>query len=278
MLKRLAIFGALVGIASAQNLPANQSEQQNHTQSQASNPDLSAKLCPYVNIQVSGEKEQPSTQNQSHNWNHWGEAFWPATLSNWVLAALALWAGYTALKAIRSQKEADRAWITVKGIFNLMQPIDSPGFVPSAVYDIEVTGNSPVRIIRERFRCRVVPVIPGNQPVQPLLEKTQTFKSEEGMFPRNSVNPSGYRYYIPVPLESKQPLTPDELTDLRDGKKILCAYGCIEYEDAFRHPHYTRVCSVYRFNTGEGLTDRDGKKIDPSGFRVGGPNEYNDYT
>jgi hypothetical protein len=278
LLIRLTILGVFVGIASAQNLPANRSKQDNHAQSQTNNPCSAAPLCHYVQIQPIGEKEQSTSKDQPHDWDHWEEAFWPATWSNWALAVLALWAGYMAWKAIRFQKATDRAWITVKGIFNLSQPIDSPGYVPSAIYDIEVTGNPPVRIIRERFRCRIVPVIPGTNPAQPLLEKTQTFKSEEGIFPRGSVNPSGYRYQIPAPLEYGKPLTPEELIDLRNGKKILCAYGCIEYQDAFRHPHYTRVCSVYRFYMGEGMTDRDGKKIDPSGFRVSLTKGYNDYT
>jgi hypothetical protein len=251
---------------------------------------------------ISGDKPPASTTTYSYNANcctkqasqqadkqpsRW---YTPFERPDWWLVVIAAFTGgvigwqswetrksaNAALKSAKAQMDADRAWVTSNAIGNPIQPLNTPRYTPGVVYLIEVTGNSPVIIIRERFRCRIVPVVDGTNPVEPLLEEIPTFKSEEGMFP-DTVRPAGNKYNIPVNLESG-PITQSQWSDLQDGKTVLCAYGCIEYEDAFRRPHHTRVCSIYHSGDGGVFESPDGTRLNPPSFRIGGPKTYNEYT
>jgi hypothetical protein len=172
----------------------------------------------------------------------------------------------------RANKNSARAWVTANAVGNPSEPINRPGYTPGVVYQIEISGNSPAKIVRERFRCRIVPAIDD----QPLLEKAPTFTSEKGMYPE-VIRPAGNKYHIPVSLESG-PITDQQWSDLGDGKAILCAYGCIEYEDTFKRPRYMRVCCIYHTGDGGVIESPTGIRLNPPGFRRGGPKGYNKYT
>ncbi len=209
-----------------------------------------------------------------------GVGAWAVIITLFVIAWQSIetrTAAQAAALSAQAQMDADRAWITSNAIGNPIQPLNTPNYTPGVVYRIEVGGNSPAKIVRERFRCRMVPAIARNNPIKPLLEEAPTFLSEEGMFPANVVRLAGSKYDISVNLESG-PLSSVEWDDLCNGKKVLCAYGCIEYEDIFKRPRYTRVCCIYHFGLGGVFASPDGTILNSPGFRLGGPIAYNEYS
>jgi len=144
---------------------------------------------------------------------------------------------------------------------------------------MKIYGNTPARIIRERFRCRIVPAIPETSPPRPQLEAVPTYKTETGMVEveGETVYGPGYIYGISTALESG-PLTAKKFVELEDGKSLLCAYGCVEYKDAFGRNGRTQFCLIYKFTFGGVLRSPDGTVLNPPGFRQGGPRGYNEVT
>jgi hypothetical protein len=258
MLKCLAIIVLL--LTTQKPLPVDGSQQQEHPQNHA---DSTQPVTPPPVISEVDKENADYAQRYAYYKSHPKEylktAFAPAYFSNWILAGLGIVAGVIGLctlgairKQAAAQMDADRGWVTANTVGNPLKAINTPGYTPGIVYQIEFSGNSPVKIIKERFRCRIVPSIEGTTPPQPALEKTPTFKFDEGMSPGETVYPSRHKYDISVSLETG-PITDQQWLDLKDGKTTLCAYGCIEYEDVFRKLRHTTVCSIYRFNLGGGI-------------------------
>jgi len=184
------------------------------------------------------------------------------------------------IRQTKALMDSERAWVLAIAVGNPQIPLydpKNPGYTPGIVYLIEVSGKTPARIIRERFRCRIVPAIQGSQPLQPQLEKRPVYKSDSGMFEGAVMYASGYKYHLSVPLESG-PMTATEFADLTNGRSVLCAYGCIEYRDAFKRKGKTQVCAIYHFSFGGVITSPNGIVLNPPGFRIGGPRVYNDVT
>lgn len=73
--------------------------------------------------------------------------------------------------------------------------------------------------------------------------------------------------------------TQEEMAALRKKETVLCAYGFVEYEDAFgRKGHVTRVGYVYEFAFGAVLQTGDGTILNPPGFKIMTEPEYNRAT
>jgi hypothetical protein len=49
----------------------------------------------------------------------------------------------------------------------------------------------------------------------------------------------------------------------------------VEYEDAFKRKGVTQFCAIYRPHSGGVITTPDGTVLNPVGFHIDGPPEYN---
>jgi hypothetical protein len=231
----------------------------------------------------SAEREHPVRvtslpQKDFSDWLAWGGGLLLVLIGG-VGVGLALRTVKAIEKQAAAQMDADRAWVLVNAVSNPLDPIYSserPTYTPGIVFMVEIVGNTPAKIVRESFRCRIVPAIEGSRPPKPVLETAPDYRPEK-MFEGSAVYPPTYKYNLSVQLESG-PLSADQFARLRDGKDVLCAYGLIEYLDAFKRKGTTQVGVVYNFAFGGVFTSPDGTVLNQPGFRFGGPKGYNEVT
>jgi len=73
-------------------------------------------------------------------------------------------------------------------------------------------------------------------------------------------------------------LSREDVSLINESRRFLCAYGFVSYTDTFDRPHETRFSYIYRVSTRALNSVGTGLEIDPSRFRIGGPEEYNQQT
>jgi len=262
-------------------LPANTSLEKRTTHSEADKPENDESCASHpatIAFRALAIEEPAGQTKERYRYDPIKDTLYRLYLWGTIFGVAGAVAGVLVLiRQTKALRDSQRAWVTANGVGNPPEPLYSPqdpGRTPGIVYLIEIAGNTPAKIIRERFRCRIVPAIQG----EPQLETVPTYKSERGMFTGSAVYAPGYKYRISVPLESG-PLTLDQASDLRDGKTLLCAYGCVDYLDAFKRKRKTQVCAIYNFAFGFVVTSPDGSTVlNPPGFRAGGPKGYNEVT
>jgi hypothetical protein len=179
-------------------------------------------------------------------------------------------------------KNSERAWVLVKRIGNPEQwyAPDKPSYSPGMVFEFNVYGKTPARVINADFRLHPVPAKPRVKPPEPDLPPIPEYRRrarspeilEEGM-----ILPPEDAFQVRVRLDSPT-LTAEQWVDLRDSETIMCAYGFIKYKDAFGRKKETRTCYVYNFAWGGVIAAPDATILNPPGFRVGGPSGYNKAT
>lgn len=190
-------------------------------------------------------------------------------------------------KAARENAEAflnsERAWVLVKRIGNpeYWYAPEKLGYTPGMVFEFKVYGRTPARVIKAVFRLHPVPMKPGVKPPEPDLPPIPDYESgirnpeipEEGR-----VLPPEETFQIRLQLDPPT-LTNEQWEKLRDGETIMCAYGFIEYTDAFGRIRETRTCYLYNFSWGFVIKAADGTILNPPGFRfAGGLRAYNKET
>jgi hypothetical protein len=111
-------------------------------------------------------------------------------------------------------------------------------------------------------------------PPKPLLEPSPSYVHDPNVVEVQSVFAPMHRHGFLSALESGDDLI-EQLTSVIAGKAFFCAYGCIEYEDAFKRRAVTQFCAIYHPPTGGVFKSPDGTILNPSGFRIGGPKGYN---
>src|SRR6202034_307884 len=131
-------------------------------------------------------ESQQSGQHQSYQWH---ELYAPANIPNWLLVCVGAWAGCMALgtldqirKQANAQMDADRAWVLASVAGQPQEPLAqnlSQGIIPGIVWQLQIVGNTPARIIRADFRCRIVDPIP-NMVYKPMLEATPVYLPNQG--------------------------------------------------------------------------------------------------
>ena len=148
------------------------------------------------------------------------------------------------------------------------------------VLEFHVYGKTPARVINADFRLHPVPAKVGVKPPEPDLPASPAFQNGT----RNPEIPEGGRLLPPeqaftIRLRLDPPtLTEEQWVKLRDSETIMCAYGFIEYKDAFNRDGRTRLCYVYDFAWGGVITSTDGTVLNPPEFRLGGPSAYHETT
>jgi len=191
-------------------------------------------------------------------------------------------AANAALRSSQAVMDAERAWILITRIGNpeALYLEENPFYIPGIIYEFKVVGHTPARIIGQGFRFHPVPRKPGGDYTEPDLPAIPDYRNRG----QSTDIPEGGRliapetiFAFPDYLENLH-LSVDEFEELRQGTKIMCAYGFIEYTDAFSRPGKTQFCYVYDFAWGGRMTSPEGIVLNPRGFRLGGPPEYNKAT
>lgn len=185
----------------------------------------------------------------------------------------------TAEVTATAQMDADRSWVLVSVAASPDEPLTGnliKGIVPAIIWKIKVFGNTPVRIIRSEYRCRVVDSHPDNAFAPHLEPKPVYFpsKAPEGLI----VYPPGHEELRIVQLEpdpNPNIKYMDRLSHVSTAFNFMCAYGRIEYEDVFKRKGVTQFCAIYKPPVGGVVTLPDGTVINPTGFHIGGPQGYN---
>ena len=108
----------------------------------------------------------------------------------------------------------------------------------------------------------------GRSPEVPNYEKPDTLLSNPQM---GRVYPPGEPFKV-VPMLDSVFFKPDDIEDIKTGKKFLCIYGFIRYRDAFAKSkeRETRFCYIYGLQGP--LSDSNCR------FVIGGPAAYNEVT
>jgi len=212
------------------------------------------------------------------------EAFAPGNWSNWVLAGLACWAGRIALRTMHAiqlqasaQMNADRAWVVANVAGSPQEPLTGSllqGIIPGIAWEIKIVGNTPARIIRQEFRCRIVDCEPTNIS-QPRLEPEPVYLPSQAQEGR-AVSPPTQKQFFMIDVEMDPNIElMGRLAHVVIGHAFLVSYGRVEYEDAFKRKGVTQFCAVYRPRLGGVIKSPDGTVLNPPGFRIAGPPGYN---
>jgi hypothetical protein len=213
-------------------------------------------------------------------------AFW-VNLSLAVIGALGIIAAYSTLSTLerqtkaaeasaKAQMDADRAWVLARVAGQPEEPLTGnliKGVIPGIVWEIQIFGNTPARIVRAEFRCRIVDPTP-DMPSKPMLEPIPVYLPDPNFAEGRSVLPPGEKQLFIVDIESDSCLM-RRLALVVIGKAFLCSYGKVEYEDAFKRKGVTQFCAVYRPSIGAVIKTPDGTVLNPPGFRIDGPEGYN---
>jgi hypothetical protein len=178
--------------------------------------------------------------------------------------------------AAKAQMDADRAWVLASVAGQPEEPLTGnlmKGVIPGIVWEIQIVGNTPARIVRKEFRCRIVDPTP-DMVFKPMLEPIPVYLPDPNFAEGRIVSPPGEKQLFMVSVEPTTSLV-DRLVPVVMGNAFLCSYGRVEYEDAFKRKGVTQFCAVYRPPIGGVMKTPDGTVLNPPGFRIDGPDGYN---
>jgi len=150
-------------------------------------------------------------------------------------------------------------------------------------FRFKVYGNTPARIIESALIFRVVDGRPNGLNTEPDLPESPDYgtpSNSEEIPDMGTVLAPAFQFTSGVPLFGGK-LSPEEVIDISERKKFLCAYGFVRYRDSFEKTpdRETRFCYFYDVKLGGVYIEPNtGKRISPDAFRVGGPPEYNRAT
>ena len=176
---------------------------------------------------------------------------------------------------------AERSWLLVKRVGNppenWLALVPSQGYAPGIVLEFGVFGRTVVTVTDARFVLHPVPAKDGIMPPEPALPEPPDYRGATTNLnvQNGNILPPGGTMTIKEYLHG---LTQLNLAELRDRKMILCAYGFVEYDDAFGNHRETATCYVYDFAWGGVFKSPDGTVLNPAGFYIGGPKTYHRAT
>jgi hypothetical protein len=211
-----------------------------------------------------------------------------------ALAALVT-AGFAIAQASAARANAAAAQASAEGFLNSQRPWvlventgspeswyspENPAYTPGMVFAFKVYGNTPAKVTEARFQ--LIPVLATRKDVSltpdlPLTPKFMDMCRMPDIPEFGIVLPPGKSFELRLGL-GQSTLTEQQWIDLRDQKYIMCAYGIVRYEDTFGGQRETRVCYGYDFAWGGVITAPDGTRLNPPGFRLIGPPQYNKAT
>jgi hypothetical protein len=239
----------------------------------------------HVDVQISGQEKQPQSETETQYLHERIKdicsTLWSVNWSNWALVGIAIWAGKIAIDTVKAiqkqataQMDADRGWI----LANIHRAKNDDDTILNAVaggviWEIEIAGNTPVRILTEAYRYRAVPSVKREGKTLPDLETIPTYTPEG----ENRTDPT----FLAPHSKSSRYISLDvgpvpDMPEIHDRKSILCTYGRIDYEDVFGRKSFTQFCALYHPRQGRVFVSD--ATISVGGFHIGGPKGYNHNT
>ncbi len=227
---------------------------------------------------VAGEAREDRPKQQT---SYWKEAFGPANLPNWALVIVGGIAGYLAWRTVRAvqlqaaaQMDSDRAWILVSVGTQSREPHAVLNAVMAGVFcEVAVVGNTPARILSEKYRYRVIPQVKGAAGLTPELEKVPVYLPENEVRNNPIFLAPGDKSPRHVQLEAPRDWG-EAVATISLLQSVLCVYGRIEYEDAFKRHAVTQFCAIYYPRLGS-VTLENHTEAKIGGFGIDGPEGYN---
>lgn len=208
----------------------------------------------------------------------WLSPEWWVVIVAAVTGGFICWQSFETRSAAQGQVRASRAWVLASVHGQPEEPLTGnlfKGIVPGVVWRIAIFGNTPARIIREEYRCRIVAQDPDD-PSQPMLEHSPLYFPDYITRKGGAVSPPGDATFISLEVEFDSTETlMKHLSLVAIRQCFLCSYGRIEYEDAFGSKSVTQFCAIYEPQLGGVVKSPDGIVLNPRGFRIDGPSAYN---
>jgi hypothetical protein len=285
MLKLLAILIVLTaGLVAHTQIPRNGGQQKEaqttDSQGQSANQPC---LC-NIQVQEGSPKQAQEPQAKPYQWR---ELYTPANIPNWVLAALAGWAGFMALRTLGAIKDqtkvakdaADAALLSAQVVINaergrIVLKIEKhglPGEPGKAAFAVVALnkGRTPVKVTTFGIPTEIATAHPKKLPIPPVYPEGP--ETDYGSY--LAVDSPGHEVFRFKPashenmarrLASQQ----KEGGDFKDQR--ILAYGEIRYCDGISpEERYCRYCLSFdnsQFSNIGGIVIADG------------PPEYNDGT
>jgi hypothetical protein len=285
---KIALLAAAIVLSyPLENTPLQQkkiSQTANHAR-ESGNPQATTPKSA-INIQQYEDLQDDPTKGKKHNHDYelWGLVVNAVlVIVTAVIAGIALIQAIAAKRAVKAQMDSDRSWIIINKIGNPEGLyIPEKAYIPGILYVFKVSGNTIVRIRNLGFRFHPVPRKPGIGRPEPDLEAVPNYSEPRGQRPTLEIPEGGMviapdgTFTVDDFLESAF-LEAEEFEELKRGEKVMCAYGFVEYNDAFDRPiGMTRFCFIYDFQFGGVFRTPDGTVLNPAGFRPGGPSAYHE--
>ena len=236
-------------------------------------------------------KKDPVAAQDPDKWVRRG--FWINSILTLVTLVVA---GATWQQASAAKKQADyivaseRAWIDSK---IPEQPI--PGFMDEIEKKLDGwglgigialrnTGKTACRVLDSHLRIDVVDSIdPKARPVIPNLPPEPIYRIPNDkpakIAPRGTVWLPKKRFNYGAVIPRRYFMEKD-LYGLRVADRVLCMYGFVEYEDAFKKKRVARFCYAYILIRADFAmtSEKTGELLMPPGFELSGPEAYNEST
>jgi hypothetical protein len=190
----------------------------------------------------------------------------------------------TSATATRRTSEAlmggQRGWILVENVdAPNIRVVMSPQFetLPIFVFRLKVFGFTPCKIRNAGMRFHLANIKEHHLPPEPDLPETPEYNiagiAADVPDPGDVLAPRQW-FRMTGQLESGA-VAREDIPLINESRKFLCAYGFVSYTDTFERQHETRFCYIYRITNRSTRLAEIGMGIDPSRFRIGGPNGYN---
>jgi hypothetical protein len=167
--------------------------------------------------------------------------------------------------------KSERAWIVVEKLdppTTLTPPATGELWTTVVAFTFKNCGKTVARIRDAKTRFHVVSV------AKSLLEIPDYGSGQRSreIPDAGMVLAPNHTFQIAVPLETRA-LSQEEAQEIRRGTLSLYVYGLIKYLDFADAPRESQFCYVWDVPRGFVLVG-----IDKEGFRLGGPQAYNNYT
>jgi len=207
----------------------------------------------------------------------------------------------TIVIAVYAVRQAGAAELTAKVALNsqrgwiLVESIKAPNQIdyfenicrasPQLEFKFKVFGIIPIKITNSRIRFHFVQrksdsANEPDLPIQPNYGENHGFSQNSGI---GRIHYPESEFSIKSDLGNTS-ISSEEWHKFVNRENILCAYGVINYQDAYQGAatRETRFCYVYQkppsFYVNSPMPDGKSTSLDGDGFRVGGPDAYNQAT
>jgi hypothetical protein len=127
--------------------------------------------------------------------------------------------------------KSERPWITGSVGDDAFRLFGNPTLVPRFWMAIQNSGRTPGKLVRVLMKFEKRSSLDDLRGIEHDL-----FITDISPMPYVLIVPNSIPFKVALPIAGEKPLTPEEISAVRDGKLFLAVYGVIEYEDVFDIP------------------------------------------